>query len=382
MPTGTQSTYDLNVGTKVNMDEAIYMLSPLDTPMLNGVDADGLSVISSLPTDQVRVDFMQDQILTPRTTLGGAATTGDTFITLPSAADQIRFSTGDILRITKAGVTSPEVVQVTGYGTTAATLLVNRSYEGTTATNYVSGATVIGIGSVLAEGSNPEAARARDRDTYFNLTQIFGPTSVDITGTELVISKYGVASEYAHQLWARTHEQGIMREAAYVYGQRTNSTTTKKRSMGGLDYYIQTQVENTATQLTIASITTQQQAGFNRGGVFDRVMANPLSLADLNLVEDFNRVRQTFDDPRRGRVPVMQVSTEFGLALVVRNRWVDKMHAFAFSRENVVRRPLRPVTVEMLAKTGDSQRTMLVCEESIEIKGQEHCAKWVNLTAY
>lgn len=378
MSTGMQDTYDLTVGVKVNMDEAIYMLSPLDTPMLNGVDADGLSVISSLPTDQKRVDFMHDEILTPRCTLSAVVATGDVVLTL-TAADILRFSTGDLLRIAKAGVASPEILRVTGY--TGVTLNVTRAYTGGgAATNYANGATVVGIANALPEGSNPEAARARDRVGYFNVTSIFGPTTVDMSGTEMVISKYGVSSEFAHQLWARTHEQAILREQAYLYSVRTDDSATSIRSMGGLDYMISTQVDSTSTQLTIATLTAQQQAGFNRGGVFDRVMANPLSLVDLNLIEDVNRVRQTFDDPRRGRMPVMEVSTEFGISLVVRNRWVLPYNAFCFSRENVVRRPLRPVTVERLAKTGDSERTQVVCEESIEIKGQEHCAKFNNLT--
>lgn len=379
MPTGTITSYDLTVGVKVNMDEAIYLLSALDSPMITGMDADGLSVIGTAPVDQIEFSWMDEEILTPRSTLGAASTTGDAFLQLSAAADRLKFSTGDLLKVVKAG--GSEIIRVTGYSVTTATiLLVSRGYDGTTATNYAGTETVIGLGTALAEGSDPEAARSQDRVSNSNFTQIFGPTLLQLSGTEQVITKYGVNSEYAHQLFNRMKENVISRENAFVYGRKSNSTTTEIRSTGGLDFYITTNVDSTSTQLTEAKIHTQQQACFNRGGVWDRLMANPKSLTDLNDVTNTTRVRQEVQDYKRGRMPVLEVQTEFGVVTVVRNRWVHPFHAFGFSRENVVRRVLRPLIVEKLAKTGDSDKTQLLCEEGLEVKGEEHMAKFTGLT--
>src|SRR5688572_11372696 len=183
MPTGLVTAYDLTVGTKVNIDEAIYVLSPIDSPMISGLDSDGLSVIGSAPVDQIRFDWMDEEILTPRAKLGAASTTGDAFLTLAAAADRLKFSTGDVVRVMLAG--STEVIRVTGYSVTTATiLLVTRGYDGTTATGYAGTETVIGLGTALAEGSDPEAARSADRATSYNMTQIFGPTLIHMSGTE------------------------------------------------------------------------------------------------------------------------------------------------------------------------------------------------------
>ena len=46
MPTGIATAYDLTVGVKVNMDEAIYMYSPVDSPLILGTDADGNALLS------------------------------------------------------------------------------------------------------------------------------------------------------------------------------------------------------------------------------------------------------------------------------------------------------------------------------------------------
>ena len=381
MPTGLVSTYDLTVGTKVNMDEAIYVLSPIDSPMISGLDSDGLSVIGSAPTDQVRVDWMDEEILTPRSALGAASTTGDAFLQLSAASERLKFSTGDVLRVMKAGAT--EIIRVTGYSiTTASILLVTRGYDSSTATNYAGTETVIGLGTALAEGSDPEAARSVDRVTSYNMTQIFGPTLIHMSGTEQVISKYGINNEFAHQAMRRTQENVISREQAYVYGRRSDSGTTEIRTMGGLDYYVTTNVNSTSTQLTEVNISALQQTGFNRGGVSDRLMANPKSLTDLNDIANTSRVRQEVADYKRGRMPIMEFQSEYGVVTVVRNRWVHPLHAFLFSRENVTRRVLRPLILERLAKTGDSDKAQILCEETLEVKGEEHMAKWNNLTAY
>jgi hypothetical protein len=122
-----------------------------------------------------------------------------------------------------------------------------------------------------------------------------------------------------------------------------------------------------------------QQLSYNQGGVWDRLMANPGSLGDLNLTTDTNRVRQEVQDSRRGRVPTMEILTEFGGVTVVRNRWVHPFNAYGFARENVIRRVMRPLVLERLAKTGDSDKAQIVCEEGLEVKGESHGAKMTGL---
>jgi len=78
------------------------------------------------------------------------------------------------------------------------------------------------------------------------------------------------------------------------------------------------------------------------------------------------------------------VITEFGELTVVRNRWMrtgtTATDALLFKRDQVVRRPLRPLVLEPLAKTGDRDTMMMVCEESLEVKGQNHMAKFTGLS--
>lgn len=373
MPTGLATAYDLTVGVVVNMDEAIYMLSPQDTPLLTGVGADGLTLLPMDPVDEIVFDWMHDTILTPRSLLVGAITTGDVTVNV-TTGDGTKFSTGDIITIGKAAAT--ESLRVTGIATDA--LTVTRAWGGT-ATNYTSGDIVAGLGTALAEGSVPEAARTNDRSQVSNVTQIFGPTKVDMSRTEQQVRKYGVGSEWNHQLMKRLSEHAISREQAYLYGIKVNSTSAKIRTTGGLRSFVLTNVMTSAA-LDETSLGLAEQGAYNRGGFADVVMGNPAVFTGLTNATDTNRVRQTVDDPRRGRIRVEFVDTEFGSVCLARNRWCLRNDAFGFNREQVRRRVLQPVVFERMGKIGDSDQGFIVSEEGLEVKGESHLFRFNSLT--
>lgn len=382
MATGTYepaTSYDLTVGVIVDMDEAIYMLSPIDSPMINGVDADGTMILPSRPVGQTLFNWMDDEILTPRSTLGGAVVTADTTITV-AAGTRSRFSTGDILYL---GQTNQERVRVTGYNASANVLDVSRPWgTATVATTHASGDFIYQIGLALDEGADPENSRVTDRTDNSNRTQIFGPTKVKMSRTEQLVRKYGISNEMAHQMAQRTKENVISREQAFLYGELHNDTGNKRRTTQGLFRQISTNVESTSTELTVANIQGLQQTVYDQGGDPTILMANPKSLADLNSVADTNIVRVTNVDSVRGRRRVTLVVTEFGDLSVVRNRWMFPRHAFLLKQGNITRRVMTPLRAVTLAKTGDADSMMIVAEEGLEIKGEEHMAAFTNLTDY
>ena len=114
----------------------------------------------------------------------------------------------------------------------------------------------------------------------------------------------------------------------------------------------------------------------------DLLIANPASFATLNAVSDSGRVRTVIDDPRRGRVPVASVFTEFGETQMLRNRWCHAETAFLIAKDGISRRVMQPLVVEALAKTGDSDKVQIVCEEGLQVKGEQHMGKFTNLTGY
>ena len=382
---GKVTSYDLAVGVKINMDELIYMISPTDSPFINGIGTDGRQLLGSSPVDQQEFKWMDEELLIPRATVTdtGAAGAGATDVTV-SAADSYKFQVDDLITIGEAdAAVNAAVKRVTHVNNTAGVLTLadwanSADWPATTAAHAD---TVICVGTALVEGSDPGEARSADRTIRTNCTQIFGPTPIHKTRSEQQLTRYGVSDEFAKQVYGRSVENVITREQAYLYGQYNNDTSNKRRSTGGLNYHITSNTDTTTT-LTITALENLQQKCYNAGGMPDLLIANPASFATLNAVGDSGRVRTVIDDPRRGRVPVSSVFTEFGETQMLRNRWCHAETAFLISKDGISRRVMQPLVVEALAKTGDSDKVQIVCEEGLQVKGEQHMGKFTNLTGY
>ena len=381
---GKVTSYDLAVGVKISMDEAIYMISPIDSPFINGIGTDGRQLLGSSGVDQTTFKWMDEQLLLPRAKVDVAnAATGTSLTSVEvSVADSYKFQVGDLITtMDRSAVQHAAVLRITEVVAATGVLecagWANHSAQTATSTDD----TVVCLGTALVEGSDPGTARSADRTIPSNYTQIFGPTPVNMTRTEQQITRYGVSDEFAKQLYGRTVENVITREQAYLYGQPVDDTTNKRRSTGGLNYFITSNTDTTTT-LTLASLESLMQTCYNNGGGPDLLLANPTSMATLNDISDSNRVRTIIDDPRRGRVPVTSVFHEFGETQIVRNLGVDKGSAFIVKKDGIQRRVMQPLVVEALAKTGDSDSVMLLCEEGLQVKGEQHMGKWLTLTGY
>ena len=382
---GKVTSYDLAVGVKINMDELIYMISPTDSPFINGIGTDGRQLLGSSPVDQQEFKWMDEELLIPRATVTdtGAAGAGATDVTV-STSDIYKFQVDDLITIGEADATvNAAVKRVTHVNTDAGVLTLadwanSADWPATTAAHAD---TVICVGTALIEGSDPGEARSADRTIRTNCTQIFGPTPIHMSRSEQQVTRYGVSDEFAKQVYGRSVENVITREQAYLYGQYNNDTSNKRRSTGGLNYHITSNTDTTTT-LTITALENLQQKCYNAGGMPDLLIANPASFATLNAVGDSGRVRTVIDDPRRGRVPVSSVFTEFGETQMLRNRWCHAETAFLISKDGISRRVMQPLVVEALAKTGDSDKVQIVCEEGLQVKGEQHMGKFTNLTGY
>lgn len=382
---GKVTTYDLTVGQKIDMDELIYMISPVDSPLINGVASDGRQILASSGTTETTFKWMDEELLLPRAAASAVNASQGTSVTTVtvSTTDIYKFQVGDLLTIMDEGTAQHgAVLLVDSLVLSTGVMTVSGWANHGDQTAIAVGDIVTCLGTALAEGSDPGTARSADRTIRSNYTQIFGPTPIFMSRTEQQISRYGVSDEFAKQVYGRSVENVITREQAYLYGQPINDTTNKKRSTGGLSYWLTSNVDSSSTTLTTTIIDTQLQACYNAGGIPNLLIANPASLATLNDTTNTATVRHTFDDPRRGRQSVMSIASEFGEISVARNRWVNAETAFLVTKENLQRRVIQPLVVEALAKTGDSDKVQILCEEGLQVKGQQHMAYFSGLTGY
>lgn len=375
MPTGAMTTYDLNVGLYLDLEDRIHLLSPVDTPLINGVDGVGMSALASDTCFEKEVSWLDEEILLPSTTANGAHLVGDTAINLP-AGEAIRGGVGDVFRI------GAEFVRITAADYATDTWTVTRAYGGSTAAAIDDGAVIVGVGKALPEGSDPEVARSLDRTKRANITQIFGPEKVTSTGTQEAIRKYGIkTSEFDHQVANRIKEANIREEQAILYGGYFDDTANNIRTMGGLSHFVQTNVDSVTTTLTEDALADQVQACFDAGGFPDRLLVDFTQKRTVSSF-DSSSVRFNAGTPAangRGQV-VDYVDTDAGRIWVFLDRWVRSSDAFLYSRDQLVRNTLRPLVFEMLAKTGDSKSGQVLSERTLKVYKERHAARFTALT--
>ena len=364
-------SYDLQVETKINIDELIYILTPEDLPLLSGIGSDGLGVIGKAPVDNTVFYWMEEDVPLPRGTAAEALDDEELDITV-ATGDAVKFAVGDAIRI------DDEIFLVSGVNTTTEVLTVSRGALGSTAAAHANGAEIVGLGTVLAEG-NIGSANFQGRDKYSNYTQIFSK-KLTVSRTEQSIPKYGVPNELNKQMRNAMLHANVGIEQAALYGIKYEDSATRVRSTGGLNYYITSNVDSSSDWLTVESIEAQQQAAYDNGGYFEFITARPAAFQALNNVMGNERIQTvTVEDARRGRRRAQVVMTEFGEVTLVRNRYVRKNEAFAYNRDNFIQRVFQPLVAQKLAKTDDTDSFMMVAECGFQVKGQDHMAKWTAL---
>lgn len=364
---GRAGTYDLNVGVRLDIEDMVHLLSPFDVPLLgtyNGTDQPGSALPRGERAIAKKVEWLEDEILTPRSTLSAAHASGSGTLVL-QAGDGIKFQPNDVVRV---GASVFIVNSIAGD-----TLTVSEWVAGSDAAHAVD-VDVVGVGSAPVEGADPEAARARDRDQAYNMTEIFGPYKVEITASEQAVAKYGVNSEWDYQVAARVKEASIAKEQAIIYGSRVEDTTNKKRTMGGFAYFITSNVDTATADLTESKLLDQAQTAFAAGGAPDTILTSPTSKRNIS---GFNVAQVTIDrdDRVRGSV-VSAIDTDFGRLIVIMSRWVRSGDLFGYSRDQVSLHDLRPLSFEMLGKTGDADKGMVVSESTLRFRREKHAFRF------
>ena len=361
----------LAVETPINIDAAIYMLNPDDLPMLGGVNSDGFPLISREPVDNTVFYWLEDEFLAPRTLLATALADGVGTSVVVTTNHGEAFAAGDAIKI------EDEVMFITGVSND--TLTVTRGAAGTSGAAHAQNSEIIGLGTVLAEGSiGDEQFTGRTKSS--NYTQIW-TSKISMTRTAQKIPKYGMpGGELPRQtrkvLWA----EAVNMEQVALYGVKYQSGNV--RATGGLDQFLTTNVIGNGASgdwLTVDEIARMQQVTYDAGGTFSHVVANAAAFEALdNLTSD--RVSQIeMTDMRRGRAKATVVLTRFGEVQLVTNRYVKATDAFGINPDSITYRVFQPMVMQPLAKTDDKDNWMFVAEGGFQVKGERHQVHWNGL---
>jgi hypothetical protein len=254
--------------------------------------------------------------------------------------------------------------------------------------------------SAVADNARVEGADATDNSMdptvmRRNYTQIMSKT-VKVAATADAVSTYGRAKETAYQLSKKSAE--LKREVEFHFvGKAQNaavgdgSTARRFGNAFGTDadsvavISADTTVDLTSggaeAPLTEAAILSVNQKLYEAGSEATIIMVKP---GDALIVAGFDkasgRTRVINDDKTTLVNAVDLYVSPFGEQKVVINRWIKETEALVFKPDMWSQVTLRPFTRELLAKTGDADRHMIIGELSLKHKNYKGTGRITGLS--
>jgi hypothetical protein len=354
-------TTDLQtVGVKVEMDEAIVLLSTWDVPLQQ--------MLGSAPCHEVRIDWLEDT-LTSQVVNCSSLSTDATNLWDIVVDDTSAIRVGDIIHADDAVLlaTSYEVTVVVNSTKLTLVPAFGATLHDVNPTATVDVSLYRIIGQSLSEGADPKAFRGVDRTNPYNYTQI-GQEAVQVSRTERKRETYGVADEYTHQVQKKFKELAIRMERALTTGLRYQSGS--KRTMGGLFSFITTNSRSGVVANAKSLVNSLVRDCYNAGGTPRSLYVSPAVKVALSANIDPTLRRTSGSDTKVGYV-VDSILTDFGTVEVKVDRHFPTTKGLLLQEEFDTRRVFDGYFHETLAQTGDSTKGEIVGEFSLEVKNQD-----------
>jgi hypothetical protein len=259
--------------------------------------------------------------------------------------------------------------------------------------------------NALVEGADASAADLSPTTRIGNYTQIVGKT-IQVSGTLEAVDKAGRKSEKAYQLAKASAE--IKRDIETIItanqGQAVGTSNSTARKMGSLLSYIKTNTSKNGTSVTGVDPTTigvsTRTDGtvrtftetilkdviskvFVSGGTPSALFVSP---ALKQVVSGFTGLAaQRYQVPTSGQATILAgadlYQSDFGVLQIVPNRFMRTRDALVLDPEYAALAYLRPFQTNELAKAGDSDKTQILAELTLEVRNEAAHGGAFDLTA-
>lgn len=248
--------------------------------------------------------------------------------------------------------------------------------------------------NAVVEGADASSATLAPTTRVGNRTQISQKT-IQIAGTLESVDKAGRKSEKAYQLskasseLKRDMEKILLSNQAAVTGDASTA-----RKLGSLQAWLETnyvgagtagsdgttaRVSGTDAAFTETMLKNAVKAAYEQGGNPSVLMVTP---TQKQVVSGFAGIaEQRYQAPSNAPTTIVGAAdvylSDFGTLSVVPNRFMsadaddDGEVAFVLDPEYASIAYLRPFATNELAKTGDSEKTQLLVEYTLEVKNEK-----------
>jgi hypothetical protein len=251
----------------------------------------------------------------------------------------------------------------------------------------------VNTANALVEGADATSATLSATTRIGNYTQIVGKT-VQVSGTLEAVDKAGRKSEKAYQLAKASAElkrdiEGII---TANQGQAVGNSSTA-RKLGSLLSYIKTNTNKgsgttAGADPTTIGVSTRTDGTtrtfqesmlkdviakvFTSGGTPSVLMVSP---ALKQVVSNFTGLAQhRYNSNTTGDVTILAgadlYQSDFGVLQIVPNRFMRTRDALVLDPEYAALAYLRPFQTIELAKSGDSEKTQILAELTLEVKNE------------
>lgn len=248
--------------------------------------------------------------------------------------------------------------------------------------------------NALIEGADATSATMIPTIRIGNFTQIVGKT-VQVSGTLEAVDKAGRRSEMAYQLAKASSE--IKRDIELIItanqGQSNGSSGSAARVMGSLLSYIKTntnkgsgttpgvdpvtigvstRVDGSTRAFTETFLKDVVAKVFVSGGTPAALFVSP---AQKQVVSGFaGLAQQRYQVPTNGQATILSgadlYQSDFGVLQIVPNRFMRTRDALVLDSEYAAIAYLRPFQTNELAKSGDSDKTQILAELTLEVRNE------------
>jgi hypothetical protein len=250
--------------------------------------------------------------------------------------------------------------------------------------------------NALVEGADATSATLSPTTRYGNLTQIVGKT-IQVSGTLEAVDKAGRKSEKAYQLAKgsaeikRDIETIITANQAKVAGDgsstarkmssllsfiKTNTSVGAGTTTAGADpttIGVSARVDaDTTRTFTETMLKEVVREVFSSGGTPSVLFVSP---ALKQTVSGFTGLAaQRYQAPVSGQATILAgadiYQSDFGQISIVPNRFMRSRDALLLDPEYAALAYLRPFQTNELAKAGDSDKTQILAELTLEVKNE------------
>ena len=251
------------------------------------------------------------------------------------------------------------------------------------------------VNNAAVEGADASSATLSPTTRVGNRTQISQKT-IQIAGTEETVDKAGRKSEKAYQLAKASSELKRDMEKIMLANQAASAgDSTTARTLGSLQAWLNTnavlgaggtagslgttaRVSGTDAAFTETMLKTAVKSAYTNGGNPTVLMVSP---TQKQVVSTFAGIaEQRYAAPANKQTTIVGAAdvylSDFGTLSVVPNRFTtpdaddNGEQAFVLDPEYAAVAFLRPFQTNELAKTGDSEKTQLLVEYTLEVKNE------------